>query len=99
MTNTPKRPADVIGNAVRVAQITTGEAEEVVKLRLQGRLYRWATIRREGHTFRKRGSAITPLTTANEATMSPTRPQNATRAFRVIENPPSVIDRRQREWL
>ena len=40
MTNTPKRPADVIGNAVRVAQIATGEAEEVVKLRLQGRLYR-----------------------------------------------------------
>jgi NADP-dependent 3-hydroxy acid dehydrogenase YdfG len=24
----PKRPADVIGNAVRVAQIATGEAEE-----------------------------------------------------------------------
>ena len=28
MTSTPKRPADVIGNAVRVAQIATGEAEE-----------------------------------------------------------------------
>ncbi len=39
MTNTPKRPAEVLGNAVRVAQIATGEAEEVVKLRLQGRLY------------------------------------------------------------
>lgn len=24
----PKRPADVIGNAIRVAQIATGEAEE-----------------------------------------------------------------------
>jgi hypothetical protein len=36
MTNTPKRPANVIGNAVRVAQIATGELEEVVNLWLQG---------------------------------------------------------------
>ncbi|HEX2554538.1 MAG TPA: RNA-binding protein [Microvirga sp.] len=28
MSTTPKRPADVIGNAIRVAQIATGEAEE-----------------------------------------------------------------------
>ena len=74
MIKRPKRPTYVIGNAVRVAQIAAGEVEEVVKLRLQGRLYRWATIRREGHTFRRRGSATTPPTTANEATMSPTRP-------------------------
>ena len=74
MTNVPKRPADVMGNAVRVAQIATGEAEEVVKLRLQGRLYRWATISREDHTFRRRGSATTPPTTAKEARMSPIRP-------------------------
>jgi hypothetical protein len=74
MTNTPKRPADVIGDAVRVSQIATGEAREVVELRLQERLYRWATISREGHTFRRRGSATTPPTTANDATISPTRP-------------------------
>ncbi len=36
MTNTLKRPANVIGNAVRVAQIATGELEEVVNLWLQG---------------------------------------------------------------
>jgi hypothetical protein len=56
MPKRPKRPADVIGNAVRVAQIAPGVVEEVVKLRLQGRLYRWGTISREGHTFRRRGS-------------------------------------------
>ncbi len=36
MTNMPKRPADVIGSAVHVAQIAFGKAEGVVKLRLQG---------------------------------------------------------------
>ncbi len=28
MPSAPKRPADVIGNAIRVAQIATGEVEE-----------------------------------------------------------------------
>jgi hypothetical protein len=59
-TKRPKRPADVVGNAIRVAQIATGEAEEEFETEPETRTKNAAAVEMGKLGGRKRAESMAP---------------------------------------
>lgn len=58
--NRPKRPGDVVGNAIRVAQIATGEAEEEFEAEPETPPKNPAAVEMGKLGGRKRAESMTP---------------------------------------